>query len=125
MMSNRDGPTVRKMAELLRKGASMLAEPCPNCGSPLLKMGDKIYCASCEQQIAEQSSEQPTVSQSVDSSDSPNILVNLHNVLVGKLKLIGESIEEHQTVESLTQLVTLLLRVLEALEIIETAMQRR
>ncbi|MBD3158742.1 MAG: hypothetical protein GF309_08145 [Candidatus Lokiarchaeota archaeon] len=124
-MSDRDGPAVRKMAELLRKGASMLAKPCPNCGSPLLKMGDNIYCASCDQQFAEQSDERVTVSQSVDSSESTDVLTHLHSVLVGKLRLIGDSIEQHQTVESLTQLVTLLLRVLEALEIIETAMQRK
>ncbi|MGV9103012.1 MAG: Sjogren's syndrome/scleroderma autoantigen 1 family protein [Promethearchaeia archaeon] len=124
-MSDRDAPAVRKMAELLRKGASMLAQPCPKCGSPLLKVGDKIYCANCDQQFAEQSGGQPTLSQSNDFSESPNILTTLHSILVGKLKLVGESIEQHQTVESLTQLVTLLLRILEALEIIETAMQRK
>jgi hypothetical protein len=88
-------------------------------------MGDNIYCASCDQQFAEQSDERVTVSQSVDSSESAGVLTHLHSVLVGKLRLIGDSIEQHQTVESLTQLVTLLLRVLEALEIIETAMQRK
>lgn len=124
-MSDRDESAVRKMAELLRKGASMLAQPCPNCGSPLLKMDDRIYCVSCEQQFAEHSGGQTTLSQSTASSESPDILMDLHNTLVNKLKLIGDGIEQHQTVESLTQLVTLLLRVLEALEIIETAMQRK
>jgi UPF0148 protein len=59
---NRDKQTVlRKMTELLRAGATMLAETCPSCGSPLfkLKSGEiqcplhgKIYLVSSEEEVS-------------------------------------------------------------------------
>ena len=39
---------MKGMADLLRKGATMLSRSCPECGTPLfqLKSGD-IVCANC------------------------------------------------------------------------------
>ncbi|MEL9929786.1 MAG: Sjogren's syndrome/scleroderma autoantigen 1 family protein [Sulfolobales archaeon] len=57
---------VRKMAELLRSGATMLAETCPICGSPLfrLKSGEiicpthgRVYIVSKDEEISRISTE--------------------------------------------------------------------
>ncbi|MBO3802304.1 MAG: hypothetical protein JTT11_00275 [Candidatus Brockarchaeota archaeon] len=40
---------VKKMAEALKAGATMLAEPCPNCSSPLFRFkSGEVRCVSCE-----------------------------------------------------------------------------
>ncbi len=36
--SSRDPAVIRKMADLLRSGATMLAEHCPKCGLPLFRL---------------------------------------------------------------------------------------
>lgn len=40
------------MAELLRKGASMLSEACPECGTPLFRLkSGEVICPSCNRPV--------------------------------------------------------------------------
>jgi len=39
------------MAELLKSGATMLSESCPECTSPLFKVGSEIICAKCNKPV--------------------------------------------------------------------------
>jgi UPF0148 protein len=43
---------MKRMVDLLRSGATMLADVCPICNSPLfkLKSGD-VYCPGCEKRV--------------------------------------------------------------------------
>lgn len=42
----------KKMAELIRAGASMTSLSCPQCHAPLLKLKTgEIYCAGCERKV--------------------------------------------------------------------------
>ena len=51
-MSTLSNGEMKQMAELLRSGATMLSNSCPECGSPLfmLKSGD-IVCANCQRRV--------------------------------------------------------------------------
>lgn len=42
---------VRKMAELLKSGATMLSETCPECGTPLFRKGKETFCAKCNKPV--------------------------------------------------------------------------
>jgi UPF0148 protein len=42
---------VRKMAELLKTGATMLQETCPECGTPLFRRGKETFCAHCNKPV--------------------------------------------------------------------------
>lgn len=42
---------VRRMADLLKSGATMLSDICPNCGSPLFKVKSEIFCAKCNKPV--------------------------------------------------------------------------
>ena len=42
---------VRKMADLLKSGATMLSETCPECGTPLFRMGKETFCAKCNKPV--------------------------------------------------------------------------
>jgi UPF0148 protein len=45
------GIEVKKMAELLKSGATMLSEPCPECGTPLFRKGNETFCANCNKPV--------------------------------------------------------------------------
>jgi UPF0148 protein len=47
-----DTAKMKRMVDLLRSGATMLADICPICSSPLfkLKSGD-VYCPGCEKRV--------------------------------------------------------------------------
>ena len=45
------GIEVKKMAELLKSGASMLQETCPQCGTPLFRKGTETFCAKCNRPV--------------------------------------------------------------------------
>ncbi|MBO4302397.1 hypothetical protein J5839_03520 [Methanosarcinaceae archaeon] len=42
-------PTIQKMARLLEIGATMLAEPCKNCGTPLFRYHGEMICPACSE----------------------------------------------------------------------------
>ena len=39
------------MAELLKSGATMLSETCPECGTPLFRKGKETFCAKCNKPV--------------------------------------------------------------------------
>lgn len=45
------GVDVKKMAELLKSGATMLSETCPECGTPLFRKGKETFCAKCNKPV--------------------------------------------------------------------------
>ncbi|MET1127998.1 MAG: Sjogren's syndrome/scleroderma autoantigen 1 family protein [Thermoproteota archaeon] len=45
LATSRDSAAIRKMADLLRAGAAMLAERCPSCGLPLFRLrSGEVIC---------------------------------------------------------------------------------
>jgi UPF0148 protein len=45
------GIEVKKMAELLKSGAAMLSETCPECGTPLFRKGSETFCPKCNKPV--------------------------------------------------------------------------
>jgi len=45
------GIDVKKMAELLKTGATMLSETCPECGTPLFRKGKETFCSNCNKPV--------------------------------------------------------------------------
>ena len=39
------------MAELLKSGAAMLPETCPECGTPLFRKGNETFCPNCNKPV--------------------------------------------------------------------------
>lgn len=42
---------VKRMAELLKSGATMLSETCPECGTPLFRKGKDTFCPKCNKPV--------------------------------------------------------------------------
>ncbi|MGD9394912.1 MAG: Sjogren's syndrome/scleroderma autoantigen 1 family protein [Candidatus Thorarchaeota archaeon] len=114
-MSDKDDTSVRKMAELLRQGATMLADSCPQCGSPLFKVKDDIYCAKCDRRIVYAKSDEEVEVQAVKT-----LIPELRETLINKLKALNEVVDNETDTESLTKLANLMVLLLQALHKLES-----
>ena len=109
-MPEKNDASIKKMAELLRRGATMLADACPQCGSPLLKVGEDVYCASCDRRIVVVQSDEEAETEAVKE-----LLPQLRETLLNKLKRLSDIIENETDTESLTKLANLMVLLLQAL----------
>ncbi|MHA2077009.1 MAG: Sjogren's syndrome/scleroderma autoantigen 1 family protein [Candidatus Thorarchaeota archaeon] len=114
-MDENEDSSVRKMAELLRQGATMLADACPQCGSPLFKVKDDIYCAKCDRRIVYAQSDEEVVSHAVQ-----NLIPELRETLITKLKALTEIVNTETDTEALTKLANLMVLLLQALHRLES-----
>lgn len=109
MVDNTDA-SIKKMADLLRRGATMLAQACPQCGSPLFKVGNDTYCAKCDRRIVVVRSGQET-----GAPASNAVLSQVRDTLTGKLKDVNELVQGENDIETLTKLLQLTVLLLQAL----------
>ena len=101
--------TIKKMAELLRSGAAMLAETCPICGSPLfrLKSGEvvcplhgRVYMVSRDEEISKISTE--TILTKLESLASSRI-----DALMRRLS----EEDEEEILESISRWLDILIKI--------------
>jgi UPF0148 protein len=45
------GIEVKQMADLLKSGATMLQQTCPQCGTPLFRKGRETFCPKCNRPV--------------------------------------------------------------------------
>ncbi|MHA1934507.1 MAG: Sjogren's syndrome/scleroderma autoantigen 1 family protein [Candidatus Thorarchaeota archaeon] len=114
-MSDNKDASVKKMAELLRRGATMLAQACPQCGSPLFQVGDDMYCATCDRRVIVVQSDEEVESHAVKA-----LIPELRETLLKKLRSLNEVLENENDTEALTKLANLMVLLLETLHKLET-----
>jgi UPF0148 protein len=113
-MAEKTDASIKKMAELLLHGATMLAQACPQCGSPLFKVGNDTYCATCNRRIVIVRSDEDM------QTPAPSAVISqLKETLLRKLKDVNELVEGENDVEALTKLARLMDLLLQALHRIE------
>lgn len=102
---------LKRMSELLKSGATMLSEACPECGSPLFKVGREIMCAKCNK---------PVVIVKATEEESKimggRVLEDLEQTILSKIGEINSAISSENDAEKLTQYGKALSTWLEALE---------
>jgi len=113
-MDDKDDTSVKKMADLLRRGATMLADACPQCGSPLFKVGEDIYCVKCDKRIVYADSDEEIETEAVMT-----LLPELRKTLIGKLKVLNKLVDSETDIESLTKLANLMVLLLQSLHRLE------
>ncbi len=114
-MADKTDASIKKMAELLRRGATMLAQACPQCGSPLFKVGNDTYCATCDRRIVVVRS-----GQEVEAPAPNTVISQLRETLLRKLKDVNELVESENDIEALTKLARLVVLLLQALHRLES-----
>jgi len=77
------GIDVKRMAELLKTGATMLQETCPECGTPLFRKGKETFCPKCNRPVVIiRTSEEETrlMSDKVLESSEQTLLAKIQEV---------------------------------------------
>lgn len=104
------GEDVKQMAEWLKKGAAMLSEQCPECGSPLFKLQGEIWCPKCNKRVVIIKKEE------VPRVVGPMLLAGVEDTILIKISEINAQIKAEKDPEKLEKLGGLLSTWLEALE---------
>lgn len=114
-MTDTDDAAIKRMADLLRRGATMLAEACPICGAPLLRVDEDIYCASCDKRFITQQETKATRTTPVKTS-----LPRLRTAIVSKLEHLGARVNDLTNLDELEKTIKIIIQFLKALEMIDS-----
>jgi UPF0148 protein len=98
---------MRISAELVRKGATLLAEPCKKCGGIQVRFHGKVYCTSHEDL-------EPLLIEERASYDS--VVANMKELLVSKLNETSLLLEKERDAVKQEQLVSLMSRYFDLLQ---------
>lgn len=108
---NDNEPYLARAAELLRSGATMLAQACPACSTPLFKVGEQVVCAKCNKpvMILKAAGDETKILRE-------RTLASTEQTLLGKIREVQSAIEKEQDPVKIAQLTENLSNLLNALE---------
>ena len=114
-MSGTNKDRMKLAVELVRKGATMLGEPCTKCGGVKVSYHGKVYCTGHEDLS-------PVVAAEPLSTDT--VLAGLREVLLSKLSETTSSLSQEKDNLRQEQLVTLMIKYYDLFEKISQKQQR-
>jgi UPF0148 protein len=112
MQGKTEDTHIKRMANLLRQGATLTDLSCPACGSPLFRLKDgTLWCGKDEKKVVVvKEGEEPP------KTTSNNMMETLETTLLAKVQDIQGKIESTQNVDELSKLSTALSELLDSLE---------
>ncbi|MGD0549881.1 MAG: Sjogren's syndrome/scleroderma autoantigen 1 family protein [Candidatus Bathyarchaeia archaeon] len=90
---------VKRMADLLRSGATMLQETCPICATPLFRLGKDTFCPKCNRPVAIVKSAEEEVKLA-----SQQVLDNLDQAILEKIAELNAAIKNEHGLTPLREL---------------------
>jgi UPF0148 protein len=102
---------VKRMADLLKSGATMLSDVCPECGSPLFKVKGDIFCAKCNKPVVYARATGPQASMS-----SNMLLDSVEQTIIAKIGETNELLKVEKDPERLAAYSNLVFGWLSMLE---------
>ncbi|UCH01731.1 MAG: hypothetical protein JSV20_07760 [Candidatus Bathyarchaeota archaeon] len=111
---------LKRMADLLKSGATMLSDSCPECSSPLFKIRGEIWCPTCNKQVLivkEGESASNLIGQSMFDS--------VEKIVLSKLQQNIQQIKKEEAPSKLNELGVLVLMWLDVLEKIKELKSKR
>ena len=90
---------VKRMADLLRSGATMLQETCPICATPLFRLGKDTFCPKCNRPVAIVKSAEEEVKLA-----SQQVLDNLDQAILEKIAELNAAIKNEHGLAPLREL---------------------
>ncbi len=110
MSMSKDDEKIKRMGDLLKSGATMLFEYCPECSTPLFKIKDDIWCPNCNKRvIIVREGEETKVTSML-------LLEEIEKTIMIKLQEISHGIRNEMDPPKLLEIGELLLKWLEILE---------
>jgi UPF0148 protein len=116
MQQKTDDTPIKRMAELLRRGATLTDLSCPVCSSPLFRLQDgTLWCAKDEKKVivVKEGDEPP---KPVTEQSTNKAYEKLEATLLTKVQDIQSKIEKTQDVDELQKLTLALSELLNSLE---------
>ncbi len=113
MQSKSNDNHIKRMADLLRQGATLTDLACPNCSSPLFRLQDgTLWCGKDEKKVVvvKEGQEAPRTAANNPAMDK------LEAVLMVKVQDLQVKIEKTDNVEEITKLTNALTELLNSLE---------
>ena len=108
---------IKRMADLLRQGATLTELACPACASPLFRLKSRdLWCAKCQKKVivVKEGEEPPKITGLI-------VLNKLEATLLAKVQEIENKMQHEENMEELQKLGTVLSGLLENLEKIRKA----
>ncbi len=105
------GAEVKRMADLLRSGATMLQETCPVCATPLFRLGKDTFCPKCNRPVAIVKSAEEEVRLA-----SQQVLDDLDQAILEKIAELNATIKNEHGLAPLRELGEAVKTYLSALE---------
>jgi UPF0148 protein len=108
---SKDSKNIKKMADLLRQGATLTEYSCPVCSSPLFKLrsGD-LWCARCQKRVIIVKEGEP------EPKTHDPTLSSLESTITAKIQELEKKLREENDAEKLHNLGTTLSTLLKNLE---------
>ena len=102
---------IKRMSDLLRSGATMLSEICPECGSPLFKVKNDIVCVKCNKPVV-----MVKATEQEGSVVGGKVLEELEQTMLSKIRGFNSAISPETDIERLDQYGKALSTWLDALD---------
>lgn len=103
---------IKRMADLLRRGATLTDLACPACASPLFRLkSGELWCEACEKKVI-------VVAEGEDVAKVTEAMTlkTLETTLLSKIQEIQDRIRRETNVDELQKLSAALSELLESLE---------
>jgi UPF0148 protein len=113
---SKEGNLIKRMAELLRQGATLTDLSCPACASPLFRLRDgTLWCAKDEKRVVVVKEGEEPPKQAVQAP-STTAYDKLEATLMAKIEDIESRIEKTEDMDELQKLTAALSELLNSVE---------
>jgi UPF0148 protein len=114
LQSKKEDTPIKRMADLLRQGATLTDLACPACSSPLLRFKDNtLWCEQDQKKVVIVKEGEQTPIQTPQINTTYN---KLETTLLTKIQAIEEKIEKTEDVEEIQKLSIALSELLNSIE---------
>jgi len=114
LQSNREDTSIKRMADLLRQGATLTDLSCPACSSPLFRFKDNtLWCEQDQKRVIVVKEGEQTPEQTVQINTAYD---KLETTLLTKIQGIEDKIEKTEDIEEIQKLSIALSELLNSLE---------
>ncbi|MCW3983515.1 MAG: hypothetical protein NWE96_05915 [Candidatus Bathyarchaeota archaeon] len=115
MQQEKESNPIKRMAELLRQGATLTDLSCPACASPLFRLKDgTLWCAKDEKKVIVVREGEEPPKQTAPSNNAA--YDKLEETLMAKIADIQAKIEKTEDIDELQKLTVALSELLNSVE---------